>query len=77
MYDRYGKEGIKSGFADRHQYQQGTRGHQDIFAEFGFGDPFGGFGGFGGGGMGGFRNPQDIFEEFFGTKNIFDLFGQY
>jgi hypothetical protein len=21
-----------------------------------------------------FRNPHDIFEEFFGTKNIFDLF---
>ena len=32
-----------------------------------------GFGGFGN--NGGVRNPQDIFEEFFGTKNIFDLFG--
>jgi len=74
LYDRYGKEGIKAGFADRHQ-QRGSRGqHPDIFAEFGFGDSFGfGFGGFGN--NGGFRNPQDIFEEFFGTKNIFDLFG--
>lgn len=71
MYDRYGKEGIKAGFADRHQ-QRGSRGqNHDIFAEFGFGDPFG-FGGFGNNGS--FRNPQDIFEEFFGTKNIFDLF---
>jgi hypothetical protein len=46
------------------------------YRDFDF-DPFGGFGGFGGPGAGGFhfRSPHDIFEEFFGTKNIFDLFG--
>jgi hypothetical protein len=46
-----------------------SRGHHSHF-EHQF-DPFAGFGGFGFH----FRSPHDIFEEFFGTKNIFDLFG--
>jgi len=75
LYDKHGKEGIKAGFSDRHQHRP-QRQNQDIFDDFGF-DPFSGFGGFGGFGAsqnGSFRNPQDIFKEFFGTNNIFDLF---
>lgn len=50
----------------------------DPFANFGFANF--GFGGFGGG-RGArtgfvFRSPQEIFEEFFGTNNIFDIFGE-
>jgi DnaJ family protein B protein 6 len=46
-----------------------SRGGRE-FRNFDF-DPFA-FHGFGGGFH--FRSPQDIFEEFFGTKNIFDVF---
>lgn len=59
LYDRYGKEGL-----DR----SGGSGYSD-FSEADFMNNFGGFGGFGG-----FRSPHDIFAEFFGTNNIFDLF---
>ena len=73
IYDRYGKEGLTrngggGGGASRESYQ----------TNFGDFDPFM-FGGFGGGsGAGGFhfRSPHDIFAEFFGTGNIFDIFGR-
>jgi len=66
---------MKAGFAERPSHRSSQRQQQDIFDEFGF-DPFRGFGDFGGSGTSaGFRNPEDIFEEFFGTRNIFDLFG--
>jgi len=65
IYDRYGKEGLtrannSSGGAESYGNQH----------DFNF-DPFS-FSGFGGGFN--FRSPHDIFEEFFGTRNIFDLF---
>jgi hypothetical protein len=51
-----------------------SRGHSNHSAHFEHQfDPFAGFGGF----NHHFRSPHDIFEEFFGTKNIFDLFGIY
>lgn len=67
IYDRYGKEGLA-----RSAGNSGGSG-SSAYHDFDF-DPFGGhhFGGFGGGFH--FRSPHDIFEEFFGTKNIFDLF---
>lgn len=77
IYDKYGKEGLAKGAdVDRSEQFEGFNN---------FGDLFGGFAGFGtnGGGGGGrqrhhgsfnFRNPQEIFEEFFGTSNIFDIF---
>lgn len=73
IYDRYGKEGLtrQSG----QQSQNGRSGRQYHNTNFEF-DPFS-FGGFGNGGMENefhFRSPHDIFEEFFGTKNIFDIF---
>lgn len=58
----YGKEGLNRG--------SGASSRQD-FSNAEFMDPFSAFGGFGGFH---FRSPHDIFEEFFGTKNIFDLF---
>jgi len=71
IYDRYGKEGLARGAGG-----SSSRGGGGYDATFDF-DPFGGFGGFGGGRGGGnfaFRSPHEIFEEFFGTRNIFDLF---
>lgn len=62
IYDRYGKEGLsKSSGASSHDHQ----GFDDFnpFDFAGFGNSFH------------FRSPHDIFEEFFGTKNIFDIFG--
>jgi hypothetical protein len=47
--------------------------HNNNHFEFDF-DPFN-FGGFGNNNFH-FRSPHDIFEEFFGTKNIFDIFGK-
>jgi len=73
IYDRYGKEGL-----NRHNSggsSGGSGGSSSNYRDFDF-DPFAGFGGGFGGGMGGFhfRSPHEIFEEFFGTRNIFDLF---
>lgn len=62
IYDRYGKEGLTRGSGGSSRSQNAHYEHQF--------DPFAGFGGFGFH----FRSPHDIFEEFFGTKNIFDLF---
>lgn len=79
IYDRYGKEGLAAGGASGGGgggYSRNAYEHN-----FNFGDPFGGFGfggfgGAGGAGAGGFhfRSPHDIFAEFFGTNNIFDIF---
>jgi hypothetical protein len=66
IYDKYGKEGLARGAGGS------SRNHHNNHFEHQF-DPFAGFGGFGFH----FRSPHDIFEEFFGTKNIFDLFGNY
>jgi len=76
IYDRHGKEGLSRNAAAS-SGRGGHDHHQNFDFEF---DPFG-FSGFGHGGQGGganpnfhFRSPHDIFEEFFGTKNIFDIF---
>lgn len=72
IYDRYGKEGLtrgggSSGSASSHHH------HHDDFGGYQFDfDPFS-FGGFGSNSFH-FRSPHDIFEEFFGTRNIFDIF---
>jgi DnaJ family protein B protein 6 len=70
IYDRYGKEGLTRSSGGGHNGHSSSSAYRD----FDF-DPFAGFG-FAGSGMGGFhfRSPHDIFEEFFGTRNIFDLF---
>ena len=73
IYDRYGKEGLNrqnggGGGAEYHHHHHGGGRHDFDFEPFGFS-------GFGGGFH--FRSPHDIFEEFFGTRNIFDLFGKY
>ena len=68
IYDKYGKEGLTRGAANA---------PNQTYEHFNFGH-------FGGGGRGGFgdephfnfRSPHDIFAEFFGTSNIFDLFGE-
>ena len=69
IYDKYGKEGLTrgSGGSDNNNHNP--------FAAHDFGFSFGGFGrqhreNFS------FRSPQDIFAEFFGTNNIFDIFGK-
>jgi hypothetical protein len=78
IYDKYGKEGLsRSSGNGGHNGGSGRSGQRFEF-EF---DPFS-FGGFGGSGGNGnadfhFRSPHDIFEEFFGTKNIFDIFGKW
>ena len=66
IYDRYGKEGLTRGAG-------GGPSRQEY--EFDFGGFGGGFGGFNNNHH--FRSPHDIFEEFFGTRNIFDLFGNF
>lgn len=84
VYDKYGKEGLsrqKGQGGGGGQYNQSNNGGQNGQRfDFEF-DPFS-FGGFGSTGQRGngqnqdfnFRSPHDIFEEFFGTKNIFDIF---
>lgn len=62
IYDRYGKEGLTR--------SAGGSSRQGYDPSFDF-NPFGGFGGFGGFA---FRSPHEIFEEFFGTRDIFDIF---
>ncbi|CAF0780111.1 unnamed protein product [Brachionus calyciflorus] len=60
IYDKYGKEGLTRGAGGG----GGSRGNSSD-EDFDFMFRQGGFR---------FRSPNDIFEEFFGTKNIFDLF---
>jgi len=72
IYDRYGKEGLARNAGQQNSHRS-SRQTQNFDFDF---DPFS-FGGFGGqqNGQGfNFRSPHDIFEEFFGTKNIFDIF---
>jgi len=66
IYDRYGSEGLKNS-SNNHNHHHNRHDH----FEFDF-DPFS-YGGFGNNNFH-FRSPHDIFEEFFGTKNIFDIF---
>lgn len=71
IYDKYGKEGLTRSNNGQQSHHRGGGQHFDF--EF---DPFS-FGGFGNAQQNGdfhFRSPHDIFEEFFGTKNIFDIF---
>lgn len=85
IYDKYGKEGLnrqktnsQNGQNRGRGGQNGQNGQNGHNFDFEF-DPFS-FGGFGGhnGHQNGqnfnFRSPHDIFEEFFGTKNIFEIF---
>jgi DnaJ family protein B protein 6 len=81
IYDRYGKEGLNRSNNSQNNSRSGGRGgHNQHNFDFEF-DPFS-FGGFGGhnghhhqnGQNFHFRSPHDIFEEFFGTKNIFEIF---
>lgn len=78
IYDKYGKEGLTRGGGG----DTGERG-AGFSAGFNPFEHFAGFHGrgargFGGGGGGGhpfhFRSPQEIFEEFFGTRDIFNIF---
>lgn len=71
IYDRYGKEGLTR---SNQSQSNGRSGRQQHNYDFEF-DPFS-FGGFGHQNNQNFhfRSPHDIFEEFFGTKNIFDIF---
>lgn len=70
IYDRHGKEGLTR---NNGQQSNGRSGRQQHNFDFEF-DPFS-FGGFNNQGQNfHFRSPHDIFEEFFGTKNIFDIF---
>lgn len=74
VYDQFGKDGLSHSGG---QQDSGGFGHQNPF-DFGgglFGGPFAGF--FGGGGGGGgfqFRDPNEIFEEFFGGNPFADMF---
>jgi len=83
VYDKYGREGLLRGEGGNGGGGGSQSGGFHGFSSHSF-DPFNfGHGMFGGGGgifgNGGhesfhFRSPNDIFEEFFGTKNIFDIF---
>ncbi|CAF0935789.1 unnamed protein product [Brachionus calyciflorus] len=68
MYDKYGREGMES---RTNSNQSSSSSRRSYRPEFDF-DPFDNFP-FGRRGFT-FRSPQEIFEEFFGTSNIFDLF---
>ena len=63
IYDKYGKEGLKSNGSSQQQ-SQGFSGFN--FHGFDHANHFAGFGMH--------RNAFDLFEEIFGTKNIFDIF---
>lgn len=69
IYDTYGKEGLTRGAANapNQAYEHFNFGH------FGGGDR----GRFGEEQHFNFRSPHDIFAEFFGTSNIFDLFDDH
>lgn len=74
VYDRYGKEGLtRQNGQQPGNTRSGRQYHSNFDFEF---DPFsfGGFGGHHNQNEFHFRSPHDIFEEFFGTKNIFDIF---
>uniref|UniRef100_A0A1B6KVF6 J domain-containing protein n=1 Tax=Graphocephala atropunctata TaxID=36148 RepID=A0A1B6KVF6_9HEMI len=59
VYDQYGKDGLNQDRASRGR----SRHHHDADFEFGFGFPFT------------FRDPEDVFREFFGGSPFQDLFG--
>ncbi len=67
IYDQYGKDGLErgSGFQNKGRFSR-----QDRFDDNDYNQFAGFYSGFR------FRSPQDIFEEFFGTKNIFDIFDE-
>lgn len=60
IYDRYGKEGLNRANSAGSSSRPSYDFSFDPFSQFGTGFHF--------------RSPQDIFEEFFGTRNIFDIF---
>lgn len=59
MYDQYGKDGLNQSRSARGR----NRHHHEQDYEFGFGFPFT------------FRDPEDVFREFFGGSPFQDLFG--
>lgn len=67
IYDRYGREGLERGSSSGTQSSRRPNRREFTFDPFDS-FPFGSARGFT------FRSPQEIFEEFFGTSNIFDLF---
>jgi len=80
IYDQYGKEGLINGgrpSSHHHHHHQHSRGrtHPDSFDfDFNFGSPFGfpsafGFPGFA------FRDPEEVFREFFRGDPMADLMG--
>lgn len=73
IYDRYGKEGLTRSASGSQSAQTGFGHGFDPFS-FSFGSQGGSRSGFDNDFH--FRSPHDIFEEFFGTKNIFDLFNE-
>ena len=68
IYDKYGKDGLTKGAG-------GSDNNSNPFGHHDFAFNFGGFN-HGNHGSFRFRSPQDIFQEFFGTTNIFDIFGE-
>lgn len=75
IYDQYGKDGLMQGGGGASGGPAGfSGGMADLFGAFG-GGPFNPFGGGGGGGMFfGFRDPNDVFREFFGGNDPFAAF---
>ncbi|XP_046678950.1 dnaJ homolog subfamily B member 6-A isoform X3 [Homalodisca vitripennis] len=59
VYDQYGKDGLNQDRGSRGR----SRHHHDADFEFGFGFPFT------------FRDPEDVFREFFGGSPFQELFG--
>jgi DnaJ family protein B protein 6 len=66
IYDKYGKEGLTRN-ASNGASQHGNFNENFNFNNFGFNEHA----------HFNFRSPHDIFEEFFGTSNIFDLFDDH
>jgi len=73
VYDKYGKEGLKNGATPGHQHHHHNHhnhhhNHGGIFPEDDFSFLFGGFN---------FRDPEDVFREFFGGDPFADFFEDF
>lgn len=73
IYDRYGKDGlVNGGNSGPSGFDQGPFGFPNNLGAFFGGSPFGGGFGFGGGpGMFHFRDPEEVFRDFFGGADPF------
>lgn len=67
IYDKHGKEGLTRNASNGASHHQGNFNENFNFNNFGFNEHA----------HFNFRSPHDIFEEFFGTNNIFDLFDDH